>query len=287
MAVGEKLKAARIAANMTQKELAGDGITRNMLSQIERGIAEPSLPTLRYLAERLELSPGYFLSDLSSPLGWELREKLPALRKAYENGDYAGCARDCERFRPCGDAEIALLLAESHFRLGQTLFEQGDFAAAAGHFRAALREEGSTYTAACMEQAAFYLQLTERADDPPMPPEELRESKKFSDLVSYIHLLRMIADGMTDLAAAIYDTARIESAFLRRHINARLSMAGYNYSRAKELLTEILNEQEEGKEPPFAEIILRDLEFCCKATGDYEGAYLCAAKRLARTKPNE
>ena len=286
MTVGEKLKAARIAADMTQKELAGDGISRNMLSQIERGIAEPSLPTLRYLAERLEISPGYFLSDLNSPLEWELRERLPALRKAYESGDYADCARDCERFRACGDAEISLLLADSHFRLGQTLFE-GDFAAAASRFRAALREGGSAYVAPCLEQAAFYLQLIEREDDPPMPPEEMRESKKFSDLVSYIHLLRMIADGMTDLAAAIYDTARIESAFLRRHINARLSMAGYNYSRAKELLTEILNEQEEGKEPPCAEVILRDLEFCCKATGDYEGAYRCAAKRLARKRTDE
>ena len=33
--------------------------------------------------------------------------------------------------------------------------------------------------------------------------------------------------------------------------------------------------------------ILRDLEFCCKATGDYEGAYRCAAKRLARKRTDE
>ena len=38
---------------MTQSELAGDAITRNMLSLIESGTASPSVKTLQYLAERL------------------------------------------------------------------------------------------------------------------------------------------------------------------------------------------------------------------------------------------
>ena len=41
--IGEKIKALRISKRMTQSELAGDQITRNMLSLIENGSALPSL----------------------------------------------------------------------------------------------------------------------------------------------------------------------------------------------------------------------------------------------------
>ena len=52
-----ELRVLRMAAGLTQKELAGDRITRNMLSLIESGNASPSVSTLLYLAERLEVSP--------------------------------------------------------------------------------------------------------------------------------------------------------------------------------------------------------------------------------------
>ena len=63
MTTGEKIKAARIHRSMTQSELAGDKITRNMLSIIESGKANPSMETVRYLADRLELPVSYLLSD--------------------------------------------------------------------------------------------------------------------------------------------------------------------------------------------------------------------------------
>ena len=50
MAVGDKLKAARLEAGLSQRQLCGDVITRNMLSQIENGSANPSVATLQYLA---------------------------------------------------------------------------------------------------------------------------------------------------------------------------------------------------------------------------------------------
>ena len=48
---------------MTQKELAGDTISRNMLSLIESGIAYPSLETLLCLSQILNVNPGYFFAD--------------------------------------------------------------------------------------------------------------------------------------------------------------------------------------------------------------------------------
>ena len=57
MNLGEKIKAARLERHMTQKDVVGDYITRNMLSKIENGSATPSVKTLEYLAGALGL-PG-------------------------------------------------------------------------------------------------------------------------------------------------------------------------------------------------------------------------------------
>ena len=57
MTLGERIKRSRLDRGMSQKALAGEQITRNMLSQIENGQATPSMKTLQYLAERLDVSP--------------------------------------------------------------------------------------------------------------------------------------------------------------------------------------------------------------------------------------
>ncbi len=53
--LGRKIKEARIARKMTQSEVVGDFITRNMLSQIESGSATPSVKTLEYLSRVLDV----------------------------------------------------------------------------------------------------------------------------------------------------------------------------------------------------------------------------------------
>ena len=51
MHLGEKIRQARLEAGLSQRQLCGETITRNMLSQIENGSANPSMATLRFLAE--------------------------------------------------------------------------------------------------------------------------------------------------------------------------------------------------------------------------------------------
>jgi len=53
MELGDKLRQARIEAGLSQRQLCGEEITRNMLSLIENGSAKPSMKTLQYLAGRL------------------------------------------------------------------------------------------------------------------------------------------------------------------------------------------------------------------------------------------
>ena len=82
MDLGEKLKKVRLDAGLSQRQVCGERITRNMLSQIENGSARPSMDTLRYLADRLGKPLGYFLDTDS--------DSLHAARLAYGAKDGLG-----------------------------------------------------------------------------------------------------------------------------------------------------------------------------------------------------
>ena len=62
MTVGERIKAARKKAGMTQKELADKlGIPYQGISQYERGIRNPKIDTLVKIADILDVSTDYLL----------------------------------------------------------------------------------------------------------------------------------------------------------------------------------------------------------------------------------
>lgn len=63
MTLGEKIKQARLEAGLSQRQLCGETVTRNMLSQIENGTARPSMTTLTYFAARLGKPVSYFLEE--------------------------------------------------------------------------------------------------------------------------------------------------------------------------------------------------------------------------------
>jgi len=90
--LGKRLKEARLAKKMTQSDVVGTFITRNMLSQIESGAAFPSIRTLEYLANTLEIPVHYLIPDdgellpeadtVSSP------DVFVKCKNAYLKGDY-------------------------------------------------------------------------------------------------------------------------------------------------------------------------------------------------------
>ena len=86
MELGAKLKQARLEAGLSQRQLCGDVITRNMLSQIENGAARPSMDTLRYLAGRLGRNISYFLEEEAqiSPKERQLQAVLETLAQAEQ-----------------------------------------------------------------------------------------------------------------------------------------------------------------------------------------------------------
>lgn len=63
MNMGSRIREARLQKQLTQKDVVGDYMTRNMLSKIENGSATPSVKTLSFLAEALELPVSYLVSE--------------------------------------------------------------------------------------------------------------------------------------------------------------------------------------------------------------------------------
>ncbi len=125
MHLGEKLKAARLEAGLTQRALCGDVITRNMLSQIENGTAKPSMSTLQYLAERLGKPMGYFLEEQSilSPNS----ALMDQARAAYAEKDHRQVLEILEGYKepdPLFDHEKHYLWALSALAHGESLLPQ-------------------------------------------------------------------------------------------------------------------------------------------------------------------
>src|SRR3954465_10200689 len=61
--IGARIRIARLAAHLTQQELAGDRYTKAYVSALELGHAKPSMAALDYLAPRLGTTPDRLLAD--------------------------------------------------------------------------------------------------------------------------------------------------------------------------------------------------------------------------------
>lgn len=120
MELGEKLRQARLEAGLSQRQLCGEEITRNMLSLIENGSAKPSMKTLQYLAGRLGKSVSYFLEEtaLVSPN----QAVMFAARQLYDTGAYGAAAEKLKDYQAPDevfDRERQLLHVLVHLELAQ------------------------------------------------------------------------------------------------------------------------------------------------------------------------
>src|SRR3954468_8284303 len=64
--IGERLRQLRVAAGLTQSELAGQRFSKEYVSQIERGKTRPTQETIEWLAVRLGVDPGFLSSGVST-----------------------------------------------------------------------------------------------------------------------------------------------------------------------------------------------------------------------------
>ena len=64
--LGERLRQLRVAAGLTQSELAGDRFSKEYVSQIERGKTRPTRETIEWLAARLGVDPGFLANGVAT-----------------------------------------------------------------------------------------------------------------------------------------------------------------------------------------------------------------------------
>ena len=117
--VGERLRSLRVAAGLTQSDLAEGRFSKEYVSQIERGKTRPTAETLEWLAERLGVDPAYLGSGVSAEERSRVEAALARAEALLEQPDYGAAAREFEVGRAAvaatgaPDLELRSLLGET------------------------------------------------------------------------------------------------------------------------------------------------------------------------------
>jgi tetratricopeptide (TPR) repeat protein len=134
VAVGRRLRQARDAAGLTQRDLSFEGCTAAYVSRIEAGARIPSLQVLREFAKRLDVSLEYLATGRpdAEGLSSDLLEPEVALRLGDEQ-------RATELFEAArADAGSPAALARAQLGLGRLALSRGELAEGSGLLEEAL-----------------------------------------------------------------------------------------------------------------------------------------------------
>lgn len=132
--LGKIIKEARISKKMTQSEVVGDYITRNMLSQIESGSAMPSIKTLEYLSNVLDLPFHQLItSQKEDGLSMLIKAKQFLSKKSYQEviameNDYPSQLSD----------EFFAIFSYAFLQLSKEALNNGDYPNAASFSQKAM-----------------------------------------------------------------------------------------------------------------------------------------------------
>lgn len=286
MNIGEKIKNLRMSKMMTQQELAGDFITRNMLSRIEHGAALPSLPTVVYLANRLGVPAGFLLAEEENEFLYQKIRHMPNIRRAYKMGDFRICRHMCESVLSESDDEIALLMAECALEIAKEEFLAGNLHNACYWFDTALRDADQTtyYTGHITAPAIVYFRymrsisvsLTSYEAENLLPGE-----RDFSAWQETFCRYALIMEQLENLAPLHhFDGDSPLERHLTMHIEATVLQSAGDHAGAYRILQSILAD-EDAPIPVLLYRVLHDMETCCKALDDYKGAYEHALHKLS------
>ena len=264
MELGERLRQARINAGLSQRQLCGDEITRNMLSQIEHGTCNPSVSTLCYLAKGLGLPVSYFLEEdmAVSSNG----SAMSAAWQCFESGDAAAAMGALEDYRAPDsvyDREYALLKTLVLLQLASDSLEQGRELYAGKLLNQIKELEAKLPWLPELTQRRLALQAQLQED----PPES---QLRCLDEELMLHAASALGENRAKRAAALLDACEKQESARWNLLRGRACFEMEEYPSAVKYL-----QLAEEKEPA----VLPLLEQCFSSLGDYQNAYYYACKQ--------
>lgn len=276
MSIGEKIKNVRTSKMLTQKDLVGDTITRNMLSKIENGVATPSLPVAITLAEKLGVPVGYLLTD--SPEEEARFKKLASYSNivhAYKIKEWAICrqlALECLDGRN-DDQELVYFASQSALQMGIEEFDAGNLRLSCVYFDEALRLAQDTVLDGGMAAAkiAPYIDFMGNISptlglDAVLP--DRCELTYNCDFALYASLFGGEAE----------EEYTWENENFGLHLEAMKLIENEKYAEAAELLEKI--SADISLPVPVRYFVCSDFEKCCSETGNYKTAYEMSQNKI-------
>src|ERR687884_901942 len=123
--LGERLRQLRVAAALTQGELAGERFSKEYVSQIERGKTRPTRETIEWLAARLGVDAGFLANGVSDDQRGRVDAALSRAEALLEKGDDEGVLAEIDECRSAvlatglPELEVRSLSSEAYARMRQ------------------------------------------------------------------------------------------------------------------------------------------------------------------------
>ncbi len=274
--IGEKIKLERLRANMTQSELAGDMISRNMLSLIEAGKARPSLETLEYISNKLDIPAGYFLcNDETTEALYIKIDIVTKAKKLFSDKKFDECIEICKKL-PFDD-EMNSLLAECELKLASENIERFHLTSALRHLSAAKNaSERTIYLSSefknTIEAVQFFISCaTSDIDTDKLGRLARKESRISAGVFGYLTILSYCEKGDFDTAEKLVSSFPFMTRDEFSYFKAKKFISDFKYSKALDILLEL----EDSINLSFISKyrILADIESCYENKRDFESAY--------------
>ena len=292
MNIGKKIKELRTEKLMTQSELAGAEITRNMLSRIENEAALPSLGTVMYLAERLGVPAGYLLSEGDEEFTYRKTGAMKNIKKAYADRRYELCYDLCNESFDEFDDEIELIMSDACLGISEEHMRNGALHEACSYLDQALRHtEKTVYNTVSQKNSARVLFGLLKEISPSLDSYEIDTDKDISFVspstldsifCKYVSVLLDASKYESFASEYTEETADNLSEFDRPyayHIFARKHMQNKDFKSALMLLDKVM-ESKIGSQKLLLYFACADMEICCRETDDYKGAYEFAQNKM-------
>jgi len=283
--LGAKIRALRKRFGMTQSELCGDFITRNMLSRIETGAALPSLETLLYIANRLEISPGWLIDDDAELSGYEKERLLSAVKDLYKEKKFAECALDL-RNTPDEffDDELFAIAADCMYEAALSHLYAGHMTSAEELFTLSIEyaARGLLRLRPLQEWAALYLDYIRYVYSGSKLRDDFTGAEMPKRLPPYegaecLRLNQLITAGKPELARALLDILPLRQECVEQ-VLAALALAFGDTEGAERRYRELIKSAELPVEVLY--IVCSELEQLARQKENYRLAYSCAEKKL-------